>query len=118
MWDVEYTDQFEDWWTDLAADQQVALVAAVELLIVHGPALGRPTVDRIQGSRHQNMKELRVSQGGKLRVLFAFDPRRTALLLLGGDKSGQWNAWYRTAIPIADDLLDHHLAMLNEQEGI
>jgi hypothetical protein len=61
------------------------------------------------------MKELRVSQGGALRVLFAFDPRRHAILLLGGDKSGQWEEWYETAIPAADVLYDVHLEELREE---
>lgn len=116
MWEVEYTDQFEEWWRDLSEEQQEALDAGVQLLQEHGPALGRPLVDQISGSRHQNMKELRISEGGTLRVLFAFDPRRTAILLLGGDKRGQWNRWYRTAIPRADDLFDEHLASLQEGE--
>jgi hypothetical protein len=56
-----------------------------------GSDLGRPVVDRIHSSRHQSMKELRAAKGGALRVLFSFDPRRQAILLLGGDKSGEWN---------------------------
>lgn len=56
------------------------------------------------------MKELRVSKGGAIRVLFAFDPKRQAVLLLGGDKTGRWNAWYAEAIPLADDLFDEYLA--------
>jgi len=63
-------------------------------------------VDSIKGSRHSNMKELRA---GTLRVLFAFDPSRTAVLLLGGDKRDRWQQWYREAIPEADDLLEEHL---------
>lgn len=63
------------------------------------------------------MKELRVSKAGELRVLFAFDPRRCAILLLGGDKSGQWKRWYRWAVPAADDLYDTHLKQLR-QEGL
>ena len=81
-----------------------------------GPALGRPLVDTISGSRHANMKELR-PRGGNLRVLFAFDPRRLAILLIGGDKSGEWNAWYQRMIPLADDLYDEHLATL-KREGL
>lgn len=115
MWDVEYTDEFEGWWHGLTPHQQEALDAAVQLLMEYGPALGRPLVDRIKGSRHQHMKELRVSQGGALRILFAFDPRRAALLLLGGDKSGQWEQWYRTAVPRADELFDENLAQLGEE---
>jgi len=115
MWEIEYTDEFGVWWETLLEAQQAALTAALDLLSETGPALGRPTVDRVKDSRHQNMKELRVSQGGALRVLFAFDPRRAAILLLGGDKSGQWQAWYRRAIPRADDLFDDHLHELREE---
>ena len=114
-WEVEYTDQFGGWWEGLSVEQQEALDDRVMLLAEVGPGLGRPVVDTITGSRHANMKELRASQGGALRVLFAFDPRRQAILLLGGDKSGQWNEWYRRAIPQADELYDSHLEELRAE---
>lgn len=117
MWDVEVTDQFVEWWATLTHAQREALVARVDLLGERGPDLGRPVVDRIHSSRHQAMKELRAAQGGALRVLFCFDPRRQAILLLGGDKSGEWNRWYEWAIPLADDLYDEYLAEL-EEEGM
>ncbi len=117
MWEVEYTDEFEHWWVELSADQQEALNERVELLAEDGPKLKRPAVAEISGSRHHNMKELRASKGGDLRVLFAFDPRRHAILLLGGDKSGEWEKWYRRAIPAADDLYDIYLEELR-QEGL
>ena len=85
------------------------MIARVDLLEAEGPALGRPTVDTIVGSRHPNMKELRVSKGGAIRILFAFDPRRQAVLLIGGNKVGQWRAWCEKAIPRADDLFDEYL---------
>ena len=115
MWEVEYTDEFETWWSDLTQDQQEALDARVMVLAEHGPKLKRPVVGEIEASRHPNMKELRVSQGGALRVLFAFDPRRHAILLLGGDKSGEWAEWYMWAIPLADDLYDTHLQELRAE---
>lgn len=118
MWEIEYIEEFEVWWETLSEAQQDAVSAMVDLLAETGPALGRPAVDGVKGSRHQNMKELRVSQRGALRVLFAFDPRRAAILLLGGDKSGQWEAWYRRAIPRADDLFDEHLRELREERLI
>lgn len=114
VWEIEFTDEVEAWWESLTPDQQEALDARVSLLAETGPALGRPVVDQISGSRHPNMKELRVSSDGALRVLFAFDPRRAAILLIGGDKSGRWTEWYRTAIPLADDLFDAHLADLEQ----
>lgn len=109
MWDVLYTDEFGAWFGTLTEDQQDAVIARVELLETEGPALGRPTVDTIRGSRHPNMKELRASKGGAIRILFAFDPQRHAVLLVGGDKIGQWASWYETAIPAADNLFDEHL---------
>ncbi|MDO9590885.1 MAG: type II toxin-antitoxin system RelE/ParE family toxin [Microcella sp.] len=94
---------------DEGSYQQV--VAALELLAEHGPHLGRPLVDSITGSRHHNMKELRPGSRGtsEIRMLFAFDPRRTAILLVAGDKSGEWSRWYRRAIQQADRLFDQHL---------
>jgi len=115
VWEVEYTDEFEQWWRDLTEEQQEALDDRVMLLAEHGPILKRPVVAETTSSRHPNMKELRVSKGGTLRVLFAFDPRRHAILLLGGDKSGQWEEWYRWAIPAADDLYDTHLQELRDE---
>ena len=115
MWEVEYTDEVEDWWMGLSQNQQEALDDRVMLLAERGPALGRPVVDNISGSKHPNMKELRASKSGHLRVLFAFDPRRHAILLLGGDKSGRWSDWYRSAIPLADGLYDAHLQQLRKE---
>jgi hypothetical protein len=115
VWVVEFTNEFEAWWEGLDVEQQAALGVRIDLLESRGPDLGRPAVDRISGSRHHNMKELRASEGGALRVLFAFDPRRQAILLLGGDKSGQWAEWYEWAIPVADDLYDTYLNELREE---
>ncbi len=115
VWDVEVTNEFRDWWRRLEPAQQEALTERIELLAERGPDLGRPVVDRIESSRHHNMKELRAAQGGALRVLFMFDPRRTAILLLGGDKSDAWSAWYEHAIPMADDLYDAYLTELRDE---
>ena len=115
VWEVEGTDEFAEWFGALTEDQQEALDDRVGLLAERGPDLGRPTVDRVQGSRHHHMKELRASRDGALRVLFVFDPRRQVILLVGGDKSGQWEAWYRWAIPTADDLYDGYLDELSEE---
>ena len=117
VWEVEVTDQFKDWWSTLADEQQRAITNRVEVLAERGPDLGRPIVDRIHSSRHQSMKELRAAQDGALRVLFCFDPRRQAILLLGGDKTGAWNEWYEWAVPLADDLYDGYLQEL-EREGL
>lgn len=114
-WEVEYTDQFGEWYDGLSATDQNSVVVAVDLLQERGPGLGRPLVDTIKGSRHANMKELR-PRGGNLRVLFAFDPRRVAILLIGGDKANRWDDWYAEFVPIADRLYDEHLATI-EAEG-
>jgi|SRR5437762_2930168 len=115
MWNVEYTDEFEKWWETLSEDEQIILAAKVELLQNHGPALPRPHSDVIVTSRHSNMKELRgKTDRSVLRVLHAFDPRRTAILLIGGDKSGNAR-WYEHFVPIADRLFDAHLAALKKE---
>lgn len=90
------------------------VLAALELLGEHGPQLGRPLVDTVVGSRHRNLKELRPgsSGGSELRILFAFDPKRRAILLVAGDKAGNWKSWYRENISIADNRFDEHLRNL------
>jgi hypothetical protein len=116
-WDVEVTDQFLEWWeSDLSIDEQAAVDVALEALQERGPALPRPLSDTVKGSRYNNMKELR-PPSTNIRVLYAFDPRRCAIMLLGGDKTGSWNAWYRAHIPIADELYKVHLETL-EKEGL
>src|SRR5881275_2369738 len=113
MWEVEYTDEFKAWWNALTEEQQEALAARVRLLQKNGPALRRPYVGEIKGSAFDpQMKELICDEEGSLRVLLMFDPRRTAILLIGGDKTGLWNRWCQSAIPAADELyriyLDEH----------
>ncbi len=115
MWDVEVTDQFVEWWSTLTDDQREAVTARVDLLGERGPDLGRPVVDRIKSSRHQTMNELRAAKDGAKRVLFSFDPRRQAILLSGGDKSGEWNKRYEWAVPLADDLYDEYLEELRTE---
>lgn len=117
MWSVDVT-LIADWFGSLDNDSRDQVAAAIELLEEHGPQLGRPLVDTVQASRHKNLKELRPGSHGRteLRVLFAFDPVRQAVLLLGGDKSGQWKSWYAKYIPVADDLLDQHLNTLKDQQ--
>jgi hypothetical protein len=112
-WEVEYTDQFEAWWRTLPAVSRDAIDAAVERLEQVGPGLGRPWVDTLQGTRYPNLKELR-PRGGNIRILFAFDPRRMAILLIGGDKTGRWQEWYREVIPMAEALYEEHLREIEE----
>ena len=109
-WDIYFTAYAERWILELSDTDCEAIMAAVELLEERGPSLGRPAVARIEGSRHHNMKELR-SFGGYLRALFCFDPKRNAIVLLGGDKRHDWTGWYERTIPVADDLYDEHLRM-------
>ena len=112
---IEATDEAAEWFDSLSEAQQEALDDRVRLLAERGPDLGRPVVERIQTSRHHHMKELRASSDGALRVLFMFDPRRQVILLLGGDKTGQWESWYRWAIPRADALYDEYLDELRAE---
>ena len=108
-WPVEVTNDFEAWYGSLGEIDREAVNAAVDALEKRGPSLGRPLVGEIAGSRHGHLKELRIRT---IRILFCFDPRRTAILLIGGDKRGAWKAWYREAIPLADELYDEYLAEL------
>jgi hypothetical protein len=115
MWEVEFTDEFGAWWDSLSEGEQDAVRFSVELLINHGPNLGRPHVDTVNGSKHSNMKELRTQhQGRPIRTFFAFDPRRTAILLIGGEKTGQ-RRFCQAMIPIADKLYDDHLQQLSDE---
>lgn len=102
-----YTREAARWYTELSAEDTVRIKASIDELRLRGPALGRPYVDTIKGSRHPNMKELR-SMGGSLRALFAFDRQRRAIVLVGGDKTNDWKGWYRRNIRRADRLLDQH----------
>ena len=112
-WEIKATAQVKSWQASLDEEERRSFIAAVELLREGGPTLGRPIVERIHSSRYQNMKELRpLGAGRDLRILFMFDPRRQAILLFGGSKAGQWNDWYRRAIPEAERLYDQYLADL------
>lgn len=115
-WEVEVTDQFIAWWEGLTEAEQEDIDAVIRVLERRGPALRRPYVGTIDGSRHANMKELIVQHEGRpYRILFAFDPRRCAILLIGADKTGN-NRWYQEYVPIADDLYDEHLEILRREE--
>lgn len=116
-WEVEYTDKFGLWWETLNEDEQDSVDATVRLLEKLGPQLTFPHSSGINGSRHSQMRELRVQHKGEpYRILYAFDPRRTAILLLGGKKTGD-DRWYEKFIPDADNLYDEHLEQL-KKEGL
>ena len=113
-WEVEVSDEFLAWYRDLLQAERASVAAAVELLELHGPELGRPHVDTLRGSRFPNLKELRVQQRGRpFRILFAFDPRRNAYLILGGDKTGDKN-WHIDAIRRADAIYAQHLKEIGD----
>ena len=113
-WGVELDADFSVWLRDLAADERREILGSVELLRQRGPNLGRPYADRVKGSEFHNMKELRIQIGGKpWRVLFAFDPERVAILLIGGCKVGD-SRWYETTIPVADRRYRRHLDRMKE----
>ncbi len=114
-WKVEYTDEFGKWWDSLDESEQDDTAATVGLLEEKGPSLPFPYNSGIEGSRHHHMRELRIQHAGApYRVLYAFDPRRTAILLLGGNKSGN-DRWYEEYGPIADKLYDEHLETLKRE---
>jgi hypothetical protein len=114
-WEVEYTDEFEEWWNDLKETEQGKVDATVRLLEKHGPDLPYPLSSGVSGSRHSHMRELRIQARGKpLRVLYAFNPKRTAILLVGGDKTVN-ERWYDVNVVNADRLYDKHLAELEDE---
>lgn len=111
MWSVEGTDQFADWFGRLSRRDQVSVEAALEWIEERGPGLGRPWVDSLEGTR---LKEL-IPRGGYIRILFRFDPRKTGILLIGGNKEGLWDQWYRKMIPEAEKLYEVYLAELRKE---
>ena len=115
-WEVEFTDEFGEWWDALSESEQESVDASVRLLEHYGPTLRYPHSSGVESSKFSAMRELRVQHAGRpYRVLYAFDPRRVALLLVGGDKTGD-TRWYEKFVPVADELFAHHLEDLaNEQ---
>ena len=107
MWVVDQTAVFEGWWGELSEQEQDDVTAVVELLQEMGPQLPYPHSSGVEGSRHGHMREL--------RVFYAFDPRRSAILLIGGNKTGKDKRFYKTMIPKADALYDQHLKTLSIQ---
>jgi hypothetical protein len=116
---LEMVPEVRAWLHELRrTDRSTALLVgqAISMLLEAGPELGRPLADRIHGAALHNLKELRPGSTGRseVRILFVFDPRRRAVLLVAGDKTGQWNAWYRVAVPLAEA---RYAAYLKEREG-
>lgn len=118
MCDVEFTDEFGEWWGRLDPEEQMSVRTYVRLLEECGVALKYPHCSGIQSSRHSRMRELRVQHAGRpYRVLYAFDSRRAAILLIGGDKTGN-NRWYDIFVPMADHIYDCHLEQLKKEGEI
>ena len=114
-WEVEFTDEFQDWWNVITEGQQDDLAHSVRLLMEFGPALGYPHSSKVTSSCYPQMRELRTQSGGKpLRTLYAFNPLRTAVLLIAGDKTGD-DRWYDKFVPVADRLFEEHLNELKKE---
>ncbi|MCL2582210.1 MAG: type II toxin-antitoxin system RelE/ParE family toxin [Streptosporangiales bacterium] len=121
-WEVNLHEDVEAWYLSICEhDPETAdlIEQAIDQLAAEGPALGRPLVDRIVGSRYHNMKELRPGSAGlsEIRMLFAFDPLREAVFLVAGDKAGTWRGWYDGAIPLADSRYAEHLKAMEAGNG-
>lgn len=116
-WNVLLDADFEKWLYQQEARVRVSITASAKLLSQFGPTLGRPRVDTLKGSKLMNLKELRVQhQGEPWRVLFVFDPKRRAILLVGGNKQGNAH-WYKEAIPIAEKRYERHLVEMERENG-
>ena len=121
-WEILLTAQVEAFLDDLYESDPVTHQLVNQAILVlerNGPGEGRPLVDSITASRIANMKELRPPSAGRseIRILLAFDPWRAAILLVAGDKSGQWAKWYRTAVPRAEQLYEDYLAERRKEQG-
>jgi len=116
-WEVEVTDEFKTWWSGLAEAERISVERAVLLLEERGPHVPFPYSSGVNGSRHSAMRELRVQhQGRPYRVLYIFDPRRVALSLLGGDKTGD-DRWYEKNVPLADQIYNNYLVEMEEEDN-
>ena len=117
MWNVEFTDEFEEWWETLNEDEQKRIAFSVNLLRQAGPSLPFPHSSVVKQSRHGSMRELRSQcEGRPLRTFYAFDPRRTAILLIGGNKTGD-DRFYDKMVPIADKVYDSYLKEIMEENN-
>jgi hypothetical protein len=122
MWEVTLLGPVDEWFLRLCeADAETAnrVMEAVDHLAQAGPSLGRPLVDRVHSSRLHNLKELRPGSTGRseIRLLFVFDVAREAVILVAGDKAGQWNGWYRENVPIAESRYEQYLVDRKKEEG-
>ncbi|MEU5939268.1 type II toxin-antitoxin system RelE/ParE family toxin [Micromonospora sp. NPDC047548] len=113
-WEIYLVNEVRDWLDALDPTAHARVVQAIDTLAEAGPGLGRPLVDTIHGSTIANLKELRP---GTVRILFVFDPWRSSILLVAGDKTGRWNDWYREAVPLAEQRYEIYLKERAEEEG-
>jgi hypothetical protein len=113
-WDIYVVNEVLEWINGLDPPLHGRVVEAIDLLADVGPALGRPLVDTVAGSTIANLKELRP---GTVRILFVFDPWRSSILLVAGDKAGQWNSWYEAAIPLAEQRYEIYLKERAQREA-
>lgn len=114
-WEVEGTDEFGDWFGGLTEAEREDVIAVVDLLVEKGPHLRYPHTTGVVQSRHDHMRELRIQHAGRpYRVLYAFDPRRAAILLMGGDKTGD-DRWYDVNVPRADRLYDEYIEEIRKE---
>ncbi|MFD5253781.1 type II toxin-antitoxin system RelE/ParE family toxin [Streptomyces bobili] len=121
QWEVILVAEVATWYDALVDedwDSAEQVEDAIDVLAATGPTLGRPLVDRIKGAEQHHMKELRPgsSGSGEIRILFAFDSIRRAVLLVAGDKAGDWQGWYDANIPLAEKRYQSHLAELDSRE--
>ena len=107
-WEIVIHPIVRQWLDSLRRSDYEKVFTALEALEEQGPNLGRPFADEVKNSRYKNMKELR-PRGKNLRLLFAFDPNRKAIILVAGDKTNNWIKWYEQNIPIADQRFSEHL---------
>jgi len=121
-WSIIVVEPALSWLHGLRRTDRLTLVLisqAIQALAIEGPALGRPLVDTIKSSTLPNLKELRPGSAGasEVRLLFVFDPQRQAVILVGGDKAGNWRGWYRTAVPLAETAYADHLNRMVKDGG-
>ena len=116
-WSVEYSDEFEVWWRGLGESEQEDIDAHIHLLEQRGPMLPYPFSSDVKSSRYGERRELRVQSGGRpIRIFYAFDHRRFAILLIGGDKTGD-DRFYAKMVPLADRLYREHLGEIRAEIG-
>jgi hypothetical protein len=120
-WEVVLVAEVDQWFDELVEtdwDTAELIEDAIDMLAANGPTLGRPLVDRLKGAEHHHMKELRPgsTKGSEIRIIFAFDPVRRAVLLVAGDKAGNWSGWYDRNIPVAEKRYAEHPDTIKTRE--